>query len=147
MSPSSHRKAKPEIDQIDPTDRPQAITPSNLSSTQKIKQVTHAQSVKASQAIKATTASSPSTALDNLEHLDAQDRQRILSLLYAVDHEQYPQALAWDEILTLALTSSLNVPPPIAQKLLPRLKELVEQDPEIAHALKSRLGIIGSPDR
>lgn len=76
---------------------------------------------------------------DQLAELDAKVQHRLTELIDEVERVERAPGEAWDEALLLALTSSLNVPQPVAERLLPRLKLLLENDPEAGRALKERL--------
>ena len=76
-----------------------------------------------------------------LKTLDQAHLSKVAQLISQVDQGVRDAQEAWDELLRLALTSSLGVPSAVAERLMPRLKALLESDPEAAAALKKRLGL------
>lgn len=94
-----------------------------------------------SAAVKPLSELEASGSLDRLKALDQEHLGEVAQLISQVDQGERDAQEAWDELLRLALTSSLSVPSAVAEQLLPRLKALLESDPEAAAALKKRLGL------
>ena len=95
----------------------------------------------ASEPVSASTPLEASDPLQRLTALDIQNLTQVAQLIKEVDQGERDAQAAWDELLRLALMSSLNVPSPIVERLLPRLKELLAHDSEAAEALRARLGL------
>ena len=103
--------------------------------------VDRAPSLAPSAAVKPLSELEASGSLDRLKALDQAHLGEVARLISQVDQGERDAQEAWDELLRLALTSSLSVPSAVADQLLPRLKALLESDPEAAAALKKRLGL------
>jgi len=86
-----------------------------------------------------TTARVQSSDLPQLDQVEQVTHARLSALIDAVDRGEHTGEEAWEEALLLALTSSLNVPRPVAISLLPRLRSLLDTDPDAGRALRERL--------
>ena len=97
--------------------------------------------VAPSSPVQGTEATAPVQGAEDLilEQVDRVSHERLSELINAVDRGERPHDEAWEETLLLALTTSLNVPKPVALSLLPRLKALIDTDPDAGRALRERL--------
>ena len=95
---------------------------------------------RAAEAVKPSPPSAPlSGEATKLSALEASHHAALAGLLASLDAGERDPEQTWEEVLMLALTSSLNLPKPVARQLLPELKRLAERDPELARSLKERL--------